>query len=72
MQNLLIFIVWVIFTTILTAALVLRSRWKLYNPGWAEKAADMHVEEKRIRRDRRKKFGAWPHPERRKKYRSKL
>ncbi len=66
------FIVWAIFTTILTVTLVLRSRWKLNNPGWAEIAADRHVEEKRFERDRRKKFDAWFRPERRKKYRSKL
>lgn len=64
--------VWVIFTTVLTAILVLRSKWKLNNPDWAEIAADKHVEEKRISRNRRKKFQVGRQPERRKTFRSKL
>ena len=65
-------IVWVIFTTILTATLVLRSKWKLNNPDWAEIAADKHIEKERRKRDRRKKFEVNYHPEKRKKFRSKV
>jgi hypothetical protein len=64
--------VWVIITTILTVTLIRRSKWKLYNPDWAEIAANKHVEEKRLKRDRRKKFDMEIHPDRRKTYRSKV
>lgn len=64
-------IVWVVFTTILTTLLIMRSKWKLNNPDWAEIAAKEHVEEKRRNRDRRKKFEVGHQPERRKTSRSK-
>lgn len=45
---------WLLFTTLLTTALIRRSKWKLDNPDYLEIAAKKYVAKKRANRDRRK------------------
>ncbi|HDY86535.1 MAG TPA: hypothetical protein ENH82_00285 [bacterium] len=63
--------IWVIFTALLTTALILRSKWKLNNPDYAEIAAKKYIEKKRASRDRRK-YDNGRQPDRRKRFRTQI
>ena len=49
-----IFLIWLLVVILMSTLLIRRSKWKLNNPDYSERAAEKYITKKRANRDRRK------------------